>query len=263
MGYFSRSLRVRKVTVTLVDDRTSAPVVVRKLAPRDLPESFFADTTLHVGYDDWSVVSAEPMTRREYVKTGQLLIRVRPVETTSARELLYSLPTLSAGLPGTDLVLADGTEIVLHEDDWRQCELVSASLRSLVDQELAAVRAIHEHERVGPGFRTIHLRKLIPAPIAAGTVTLEDLAPVVGTRPRRLFRLAGTEYRVSNNLFGVELDKDRLLYVLHADSAVKVIGLTPTLGPIPPSLRTFASHFGLLVVDWCRATAAAPDDLVS
>jgi hypothetical protein len=257
MGLFSR-----KVQVKLVDDRSGAVVAKTKAAPESLPESFFAHTTMHLGDTDWAIISAEPMTRGEYGKTGRLVIRMRPVETMGASEILYSLPTICDCLPPAEGVAADGTEVVLHEDDWRQCELVSESLRPLVERELAAVKAIHEHERVGPGFRKIHPRQLISLPIVDDTVLLTDLEPLVGTRRRRTVRFAGMGNRVSD-LFAIELDDSHLLYVLHEGPVVQVIGFQPTLGPVTPTLGAFAARFGLFAVDWCRGVATPAEAQVS
>jgi hypothetical protein len=256
MGFFSR-----KVRVTMVDDRTSAVIALAKLPPERLPETFRVATTMHLGETDWSVVSATPETRAEYGKAGHLLIRVRPAEKLDAAEILYSLPTICDGLPDADGLVADGTEVVLAEDDWRQCELVSVSLRPLVEQELAAVRVIHERDRVGSGFRNVHLRRVIAAPIVAGTLSLRDLDAVLGPRSRCALRFAGAAARVPD-LFAVELDDRHLMYVRHAGSVVQVIGLHPDVGPEIAAVRAFAARTGLLVVDWCRAHVTPVEDFV-
>src|SRR5262245_53558993 len=114
MGFFSR-----KVQVTLVDDRFGSVLRVTKLAATALPASFFASTTMHVGDADWSVVSADPMTRDLYEKTQRLVLRLRPVENVAPQALLFSLPTICDQLPSSEGADADGSEVELHEDDWR------------------------------------------------------------------------------------------------------------------------------------------------
>jgi hypothetical protein len=72
MGWFSRD-----ILVTFIDDATGAAVATTKMPPTDLPESFEIKTTLHLGEADWSVVHAEPRTRKEYTKSGSLTLRLR------------------------------------------------------------------------------------------------------------------------------------------------------------------------------------------
>jgi hypothetical protein len=137
MGFFSS-----KVQVTLIDARSGEVMAKTNLEPSALPASFFESTTMHLGEADWSVVAADPMTRELYEKSLRLVLRLRPVERVNLRKLLFSLPTICDQLPGSDGRDADGTEIVLREDDWRQVELVSASLLQRVESEIDAVRTI-------------------------------------------------------------------------------------------------------------------------
>ena len=255
MGRFSR-----KVKVKLVDDRTDTVIDIAKIASESLPESFFASTTMHRGDAAWTVVSADPMTRGQFSKTGQLVIRMRPVEPLSAKDILYSLPTIHDAPPASEGPAADGTEMVLAEDDWRQCELVSESLRPVVESELAAVRRIHEQERVGPGFRSVHVRSAIRTPIEDGAVSLGDLDALLGARPRRPLRLDGSGTRVSN-LLAIGLDDSHMLYALHAGPTVRVIGLHPQLCPNIAGFKEFVARGRLLVVDWCRCVLTRAEDL--
>jgi hypothetical protein len=85
MGWFSR-----KVRVTLIDDATGAEFATTTLPPTDLPESFEAGTTLHLGQADWSVIRAEPQTREGYAKSGSLTLRLRKIEKMSAEAISFS-----------------------------------------------------------------------------------------------------------------------------------------------------------------------------
>ena len=85
MGWFSR-----KVLVTLIDDRSGAPIATTKMPTAELPESFEIETTLHLGEVDWSVVHAEPRTREEYTKSGSLILRQGKVEKIAAEALTCS-----------------------------------------------------------------------------------------------------------------------------------------------------------------------------
>lgn len=85
MGWFSR-----KVLVTLIDDATGAAFATTKMLPTDLPESFEIETTLHLGEADWSVVHAEPRTRKAYTNSGSLTLRLRKIEKIATNAISFS-----------------------------------------------------------------------------------------------------------------------------------------------------------------------------
>src|SRR5262245_26378900 len=85
MGWFSR-----KVALTLIDDATGTAFATTEMPPADLPESFEIETTLHIGEADWSVVYAEPRTRKEYTKSGSLTLRLRKVERIATEAISFS-----------------------------------------------------------------------------------------------------------------------------------------------------------------------------
>jgi hypothetical protein len=254
MGFFAR-----KVRVTLVDDRSGSVLGVTKLDASALPASFFASTTMHVREAEWSVVSADPMTRDGYEKTRRLVLRLRPVERVDPQTILFSLPTICDQLPTSEGADANGSEVGLREDDWRQIELVAASLVPLVEAELAAIRSIYADERVGVGFRKIHVRSSLPQPIADGTVSSEEVLALAGARMYLPLRFSGSGRRVTDGV-AVRLDGQGALYGLRHGESVAVVGFYPG----PPSglveLERFADRNGLVVVDWCRAALGRAGD---
>jgi len=249
----------RKINVTMIDDRTDAVLAVTKLLPDDLPEAFFASTTLHLASGDWSVTSADPMTRVEYTKSGRLVLRLHPIENLDPRELLFTLPTICDALPASQGPMADGTELVMLEDDWRQCEFVSEAFLDDVEEEFAAVRRIVETERAGLGFRKVHARSLVPLPLGEGSVSPADLRTLLGERPQRRLRFDGAGRCVSGG-FAFALEADRLLYGMLSGDSVAFIGLTPARQPGLAGLRAFAAGAHLVLVDWCRCVVAHPND---
>ncbi|NND99034.1 MAG: hypothetical protein HKN47_17090, partial [Pirellulaceae bacterium] len=53
----------RNVLVTFINDATDEIFAESEMPPAKLPESFVAETTLHIGDADWSVVHAEPQSK--------------------------------------------------------------------------------------------------------------------------------------------------------------------------------------------------------
>src|SRR5688572_21762880 len=116
------------IRVTFYSADTGQVFATSEIPASSLPESFLVATTLHLGDEDWEVVSADPPTAEEFRKTGALSLRLRRVARMDPNEILYSLPTLSDAIPETDPgSRASGRRVLrLHEDDWRQIELISA-----------------------------------------------------------------------------------------------------------------------------------------
>jgi hypothetical protein len=81
----------------------------------------------------------------------------------------FSTPTLSDELPEIDIdAHPHASDLVLHEDDWRQCEFVSTQHFELINKELLAIRQI-QMDYSNPsgqfGWSKVHIRKLIKNPL--------------------------------------------------------------------------------------------------
>jgi hypothetical protein len=64
----------------------------------------------------------------------------------------------------------------LHEDLWRDVELLACDQQAQVDANFAAVRQAHQ-TRIGPsgGFRSLHVRREPRAPLAGKRLTTADV----------------------------------------------------------------------------------------
>jgi hypothetical protein len=244
----------REIHVSFVDARSGALVGETKLESTALPESFHAETTLSLGDKEWSVVSAEPATRPAYEASGVLVIRLHPVERIDPKKILFSLPTINDELPVSDGPPVDGSEVVLQEDDWRQCELVVTDLRREIDSELEAIRKILESERAGVGFRNLHVRTGVTAPLPFAKISRADVKTLVpdGTESRLCFR--GMPRSVSDG-FAISRPDGMVVYGVTVGIAVKVLGVHPAFPEDRADLLAFATARGLTLVDWCRAVA--------
>jgi hypothetical protein len=81
----------------------------------------------------------------------------------------FVTPTLSDELPAIDVhAQPNASDLVLHEDDWRQCEFVSTQHVEAINKELLAIRQIRM-ENSNPsgkgGWNKVHSRKLIKNPL--------------------------------------------------------------------------------------------------
>ncbi|HLG15955.1 MAG TPA: hypothetical protein VJH03_15835 [Blastocatellia bacterium] len=253
-----------KVKVNLIDDTTGESLGIAELPPADLPESFALDTTLHLGDDDWRVVDASPKTRDEYAESKALTLRLRRIERSDPRNVLYSLPSICDAIPALNDQPLSGTELVLAEDDWRQFELVSGALAREVDGEIAKIRLIHENAAAGVGWNEIHVRTKPEAPLVCN-LTFADLARALNVSAE----LNGVTYHGASSRIGDGYSlttKDGLtLYGVAPNGNVKVIAfghysrLSPNAGSID-RLKSLAKDLDLDLVYWCRCARIAPDD---
>jgi hypothetical protein len=238
-----------------VDAASGAVIGQTESPPEALPASFEAYTRLEIAGQHWEVVEAEPMTRVEYVKSRKLTLVLRKIkiETVPVDKILYAIPTLNDWTPA----IAEGTTklgkrvLELHEDDWRQIELVSRIHAETVESELAGVRRARE-SRVGPGFKAVHIRKRLTSPLAECNLTLAGLDRALsGAQP-----FEGLAYRqvagLIANGFALEVD-GTAVYGLISDGLVTNCGLLHLPDPPPKSIVDLCGEHGLLLVDWCAA----------
>jgi len=211
-----------------------------------LPEAFAVATTLHLGDRDWSVERAEPATRAEYVAARRLRLVIREIQRVDPKTILFSLPTLENALPP----MRDGNSdaVRLHEDDWRQLELVTAELEPAIEAELAAIRVIHA-ERDGVGFRRLHVRERIPDPLIGTNIAFEA---VRRGRRRDLGFVGSASIIVGGFAFEVG---DGAIYGREDGGHVVVLGAWRAE---PNLLVDVARVHRLVIVDWCAARTSRP-----
>lgn len=251
----------KRIKVTLIDDATGEVTGKRRIAVTELPDSFLEATTLEIWQDSWFVVAADPPFKRLFAESGELNLRLRPIETLESEKILYMLPTISDDLAASEGAKADGSEVVLLEDDWRQIELVSRGLTAEVLRELDDIRTVREESSEGSGFSTIHVRSRIPDPLAGCILALADLEELFGSTSSAL-RFHDRGHRISGG-FCYDLGGNWMLYGTTAGQRPRVLGLAPSAetctAPAPhfsESLADLCRAHGMLLIDWCRCTLA-------
>jgi hypothetical protein len=233
------------------------------MEPEQLPESFLQATKLTLAGADWTVQSAEPPTRAEFAASGQLVLKLAKaaVQYIDPREVLYSLPTLNDELPAESEPI-DGTEIVLHEDDWRQVELVHWSHQEIVVSELEAIHAIYREQRQGNGFKEIHLRERLPHPLAGARIDWSELAPITGGGYQSL-SFQDHDERVAGG-FAVERPTGSVICGTRDGATITTLCLgRGWLTPDPEAraaIEALAARHQLMLVNWVRCAATGPGD---
>jgi hypothetical protein len=254
------------VRVLFVDADSEEPIGRVELPVKQLPGSFDTETTLELGDATWSVVRAEPPAAAQFARTGSLTLTLRRVESVPARDILYSLPTLCDALPPiTDTAAA---RIEIHEDDWRQLELVSVGVAEVVNAELRAVRAVYDNHAVRDadgrvvGFKAIHVRTQPTAPLGAAV----QVSEVLTSLPRAMVGFRGQPGAVAGSFAG---QAGRVLvYGLAVGDQASVLALRPDASParggepaLAIALAQLMRQCDLVLVDWCRAAVIGPDEV--
>lgn len=270
--------------MTFVDARTNAPFIRSNVPASQLPETFALETTMHVGDQDYRVLRAAPETKAEFVRTGRLTLETVNVEVQSVdlHAVWHTLPTIHGTLPELDAT-ADGSHALqMHEDDWRQVELVSIEHRNIIVRHIEEVREVlasassftdAERKKIasiadamgkarGVGrygrMERIVLRDDLTEPLGSISLSVDDIADarVFGTRLDGVrFRSAGGLVRGS---YAFASRSGVGIYGLCSGDRIRVVGLH---GP-PPSpdsgefdwIEAIGAR-GLVLVDWCSGVA--------
>jgi hypothetical protein len=166
------------IHVKFINGKDNSVFAASDMLPEQLPDTFALNTNLDIKGEKWSVVSTDPLTKSDFLKTGKLSIVLSKIVKMPPGDLLYSLSTISddigavAGdtLPGEDV-------FSIHEDDWRQAEFVAQGYEKLIDEEFADIHNIRVNEWTGTGFKKLHVRVRIPEPLQ--NCTLADVEALI------------------------------------------------------------------------------------
>jgi hypothetical protein len=245
----------RTIRVVFINANTGEVIGRSDMPLEQLPESFDIATTLQIGQTSWEVDRAEPATSQEFERSGQLELLLRPVEMVAPKDILYSLPTICGDLPAVDAQLDRSRCFVLHEDDWRQLEFVSADRMDAVAEECEAIRRVyadHAHE-LGEmtAFDAIHVRRGLPSPITT-PLPFDDLVALL---PPAVRSYGGVSFRDGTGAvpggFALGLE-GCVVYGIVFPDGVHILGVHGQDVSATEPLRSL----GLSLVDWVAAEVA-------
>jgi hypothetical protein len=257
----------RTVSVEFVDAASGQTFARTDLAATALPASFAVKTTLQLSGESWLVEHADPVTAPEFTATGRLVLTIRRMESMPAEEMLYSLPTICDTLPGTGPATDPDEHLQLHEDDWRQVELLSRKQADQIHTDLDAIQRVYEQhgQRDDEGrltaFRQIHVRSIAPVAESVSYAKFRSLLPA----PQRAYAGVGFQGAAVAVVDSFALKTGALSwYGTVDDDRVSVLALQFNAAgdPVPAAvLGTVLRMFDLVLVDWCRCAAIDADGL--
>ncbi len=237
------------ITARLVDHETGETLAETELEATDLPPSFArADAVLEVRGAPWKVVKAEPDGRAAIADAGSVTLRL--VRTDAA--LTHEEATRDDALPELEDIRRDDG-LALPAIDWRQVELVSAALRSTVEEEREAIRAAAATGKPG-AYPRCHVRTRIPSPLAGQRITRSEVVKALSAPEPRALAIHGHRGTARGG-FAVPLG-DSIVYGTvqgvegEKGGTVRVLGLAGNPLAVAPRLAELARTHGLLLVDW-------------
>ncbi len=258
MAWFRRPKAVR---VEFLDADSGKSLFKTDSPPGRLPGSFGKPTSVQIEGVEYDVIRAEPADAEAYLKAGRLRLWVRKRVFVPLNRILFSLPTIVDRLPSLVEAPAKGDFLELHEDDWRQVELVSAGVLEAVDAELAEVSRVHRESRVEWGWSRMHVRREPSRPLGDARIPLDRLRGRFRTDARRFdgVRLKGEDGLVEGG-FAFETGSLLAVYGQEEAGVLRCCGIVPRAAPADAApLAAFCADFSLWLVDWCRAERLPAD----
>jgi hypothetical protein len=253
------------IHVQFVDEQTGQVFAETDTPLSSLPSSFEAATQLEFGGQHWEVVTANPMMAAQFARSGKLILTLRRLQITwvNPQDILYSLPTLCDRIPpvasGTSKL--NGHVFELHEDAWRQIELIATTFQPDIQAEIKGIQQIYAESRVGQGFRALHVRKRIDVPLNI------PLPEVLSAFPEAQIYDGIAYQRAAGPIeggFGFETDG----FVLFGECQQQTVHIL-CLAAQPEhnratfgrKLKVFMSAHSLFLADWCRCAVYEADTL--
>lgn len=251
------------IEVQFIDAATDETLYQAVIPYEQLPEDFTLATHLSIGGVEWQVELAEPPNRAAFRESGRLVLRMRRIQLVKAGEILFSLPTITDSIPASnpdDPI--DGMVFTLHEDDWRQLELVSETYLEQVAYEMRRIEAIYNDHATDSGFKQLHVRKLIPHGLN-GELSLSQLygclppdsdfdAVAFGANPDRL-----------QDVFAWNMSP-LIIYAHVVDQRVASLGIARLGNQLAvtetslTALACLAEERNLVLVDWLSLVISPP-----
>lgn len=252
----------KTVAVAFIDDATGQRVASSNVPLDQLPDTFALETELDLAGSHYVVVRAEPQTKVEFAKTKRLTVGLRRPEMLDPKSILFSLPSIcGAALPKASVAAIPGDVVVLHEDDWRQCEFVASSQSDDISLELSGIRKIHSDEAAAVGWRKIHVRERIARPLPVGTTWstvagfLGDFGPIDGIA-------FGQRENTVANVVGARLPDGVVLWSVEEAGQISMLCVENLDGAsvsTVTALKRVAGGLSCALIHWCRCQVYCRD----
>lgn len=254
-------LFIETIAVTLIDEATGDHLATSKVPVAQLPDSFALDTSLTVAGQRYTVVRAEPPLKEQFASDRRLTLFLRKVESLDPDDILFSLPTIcGAALPERAPGKARGGVCLLHEDDWRQCELVALAHAEAIALELSAIQQIYATAAAPVGWHKLHVRERIPQPLPRA-MKWRDVTTRLGAHDPLGGVAFGDGRQVVRGAIAVTLRNGVVVWGIESAGELTALCLQNVTLASPAAiaaLKRLADELSLVLVDWCRCRVYCP-----
>ena len=257
----------RVIKNVLIDFKTGATIAESDMPVERMPQEIRIEQLIQLSGTQFVIKAVWPATMPEILAKGRVEISIEPYQVVLAGDIRYTIPSISSELPGViEGSHCDETVKVLHEDDWRQIELVSAHLEPMIDGEFKTIRTVYEkHRSDAGGFTAVHVRKMIVDPLEKTAIPLDEFRQIFSADARFAPNL-GVKFAGTNLVrggFTLTAGLGSVFYGQVFENRIAVLGKswdTPErLNEVEiAALSTFLNKYDLLLVEWCRLTKLRP-----
>jgi hypothetical protein len=196
---------------------------------------------------------------------GLTAVAAPETKLVDPKTIYFSLATINDALPTSDATAKPhDTDLVLHEDDWRQFEAVSHAFDAEIKEEISGVQRIFKEKSKPSGeyriFSEIHIRKLITRPLSP-PINWNELLVACGVQPTKVSGVGLRSEGLIKDGFSFRVGRLKLFGIRHGSSVdVLCFDLTRTPSLSESEAERLASFFEksrVVVVHWPSATVLA------
>ena len=151
--------------------------------------------------------------------------------------------------------------LVLHEDDWRQCEFVAVDQSQDIATELSGIRRIHAQDAAAVGWSNVHVRERIIRPLPVGA-TWSSVADRLGPCERIGGVAFGQAANSVANAVGARLPEDVVVWGVEEGGELCVLcveNLDGASASTIAALKRIADGLSLALIHWCRCQVYCRD----
>ncbi len=254
------------IRVEFVNALTGQPMSVSEVPADDLPDVFDTESEIAIADTRYEIVEARPAFKKEFAKKGVVTLKLRELELADPGKVLFSLPTIDTGAPRPgDRECPPSKLLTINEDDWRQIEFVSMSHLPGIRKELDAIERVYREHRQGAGFREIHLREEIAAPLWDTLLPVKKAQNGLGCQRKLEGFSCGGSRRPAAGSFAFESDLGMKFFGLQTKHIATSLCCSVRTSPKDPGLAAqrlaaFTTEYSLVYVDWCWMVALNEDE---
>lgn len=172
--------------------------------------------------------------------------------------ILFSMSTISDDMaPLEQIDHVDLSDLIFHEDEWRQVEFFDRSRLSEIERTLTELKAFATAHQQRSGWSKIYVRKLTSEPVVQGSTSIAKLESLLGIAAKAgpVMFTGGNSLvgRVARG-FSLQLGGGVALYGFGDEAGISVLGANVAAGGDDQTLtRAFqklslSDH--LILVDW-------------